>query len=616
MRARPLSLLLRPSRPPLALGIVVAAVSITAETLLAYPLRQLAPEISLGVVYLPGILVVSAGWGLALGAATAVLSTAAFDFFHVPPAGSFSPVDSREWAALATFLAVALLLSAVADLARTRAIEADERRGESDLAADMARLLLRTDDLCSALPDASRRLAQALGMSAAAIELESVAGDERRVAFALRNGPTELGTLLVPADVPHGTERRLRERVVPAVEALLRAAREREAMGSALAASRDELRLLAREQAALRRVATLVARAASPTEVFGTVAAEVGRLLGADATTLLRYEADGTTVLDVGGQSDLPVDLPGGGVGMRHAVQDDEVAATVLRTGSVARIETDDLPPGVLATFLREHGIRCSVGAPVVVDGRLWGVMIAAWTQDQPLPAATEKRMAQFTELVATAIANANGRAELAASRARVVSTADETRRRIERDLHDGAQQRLIHTVITLKLARQALGDEDGPGIAYLGEALEQAERATAELRELAHGILPGALNRGLRAGIESLISRVRLSVSVDVTAERLPPRLEATAYFIVAEALTNVVKHAGAGSARIMAVVDSGTLCVEVRDDGVGGARLEGSSGLLGLHDRAAAIGGELRVESPQGAGTIVAARLPIPKS
>jgi signal transduction histidine kinase len=224
--------------------------------------------------------------------------------------------------------------------------------------------------------------------------------------------------------------------------------------------------------------------------------------------------------------------------------------------------------------------------------------------------------MAQFTELVATAIANANSRAELAASRARVVSTADETRRRIERDLHDGAQQRLIHTVITLKLARQALGDADGPGIAYVGEALEQAERATAELRELAHGILPGALNRGLRAGIESLISRVRLSVSVDVTAERLPPRLEATAYFIVAEALTNVVKHAGAGSARIMAVVDSGALCVEVRDDGVGGARLEGSSGLLGLHDRAAAIGGELRVESPQGAGTIVAARLPIPKS
>jgi signal transduction histidine kinase len=223
--------------------------------------------------------------------------------------------------------------------------------------------------------------------------------------------------------------------------------------------------------------------------------------------------------------------------------------------------------------------------------------------------------VAQFTELVATAIANAESRSELAASRARVVATADETRRRIERDLHDGAQQRLVHTVITLKLARRALGDADGPAVELVEEALEHAERATAELRELAHGILPAALSRGgLRAGVETLVSRMRMPVSVDVTAERLPPALEATAYFVVAEALTNTAKHARANGAHVSAFVEDGALQVEVRDDGVGGARSDASSGLLGLRDRAAALNGELHVESPPGGGTVVAVTLPVP--
>jgi signal transduction histidine kinase len=222
--------------------------------------------------------------------------------------------------------------------------------------------------------------------------------------------------------------------------------------------------------------------------------------------------------------------------------------------------------------------------------------------------------MAQFTELVATAIANANSRAELAASRARVVATADETRRRIERDLHDGAQQSLTHTVITLKLTRRWLGDADGPLPELVDEALGHAERATAELRELAHGILPAVLSRGgLRAGIETLVGRVKLPVSVDVTADRFPETVEATAYFIVAEALTNVVKHADAGSADIRALVDGDALHVEVSDDGVGGAHVNGGSGLLGLSDRAAALNGELRVRSAPGAGTVVRVRLPI---
>jgi signal transduction histidine kinase len=206
-------------------------------------------------------------------------------------------------------------------------------------------------------------------------------------------------------------------------------------------------------------------------------------------------------------------------------------------------------------------------------------------------------------------------RAELTASRARVVAAGDEARRRIERDVHDGAQARMVSTVIALKLARRELGDATGPAVELVEEALAHAEGATGALRELAHGTLPGALSRGgLRAGIDALVSRIHLPVSVDVTAERLPPELEANAYFIVAEALTNAARHARAGKAQIAVVVDGDVLRLVVRDDGVGGARTDGSSGLLGLHDRAAALNGRLRVDSPPGEGTTIAATLPIP--
>jgi signal transduction histidine kinase len=271
-------------------------------------------------------------------------------------------------------------------------------------------------------------------------------------------------------------------------------------------------------------------------------------------------------------------------------------------------------PAGSLVEYLQRAGNSSVVASPIVVESHRWGAIVVS-TRHQPLPADTEQRMANFSELVAIVIANAESRAELTASRARVLAAADEARRRIQRDLHDGAQQRLVSTVVTLKLARQALGDATGPAVELLDEALAHAEAANGELRELAHGILPTALSHGgLRAAVDALVSRVRLPVSVEVTSERLPAALEATAYFIVAEAVTNAVRHARAGSARIVAVVDGGTLWLEVRDDGVGGARTDGSSGLLGLRDRAAALNGRLRVESPPGEGTVVAATIPIP--
>jgi signal transduction histidine kinase len=224
--------------------------------------------------------------------------------------------------------------------------------------------------------------------------------------------------------------------------------------------------------------------------------------------------------------------------------------------------------------------------------------------------------MEEFTELVATAIANIDARSELTASRARIVAAADEERRRVVRDLHDGAQQRLVNTVISVKLAQQALERDAGDASSLVAEALEHAECATHELRDLTHGILPTALTTGgLRAGVGALASRMPVPVQLEVLSERLPATIEATAYFVAAEALTNVAKHARAANAAVAVRVQDGTLRVEVRDDGVGGASPEGS-GLQGLRDRLAALGGQLEIECPTDGGTLVAAAIPIPTS
>src|SRR5256884_2577023 len=208
--------------------------------------------------------------------------------------------------------------------------------------------------------------------------------------------------------------------------------------------------------------------------------------------------------------------------------------------------------------------------------------MVAGWTQEQPVSAGAEARMAQFTELMATAIANGEARTEVAASRARIVATADEERRRVVRDLHDGAQQGLVLTVITLKLAHRAMQNGDEGALALLIEALDHAERAMSGLRELAHGILPPVLTQGgLRSGVDALTSRMSVPVETAVPADRLSAAVEATAYFVVAEALTNVAKHARAEHAAVTARVTDGALVVQVRDDGIGGARADGT-GLL----------------------------------
>jgi signal transduction histidine kinase len=248
-----------------------------------------------------------------------------------------------------------------------------------------------------------------------------------------------------------------------------------------------------------------------------------------------------------------------------------------------------------------------------VVNGRLWGAIAAGTTRPQPLPPDAEPRMAAFTELAGTAIANAQARTDLAASRARIVMTADEERGRVVRDLHDGAQQRLVHTIVVLEMALRSLDRDQHTAAPLIGEALEQAQIATNELRELAHGILPAVLARGgLRLGIESIVSRMSIPVDVDISVGRLAPAVEATAYFVVSEALTNVTKHARAERAAVSAHVEDGVLQLEVRDDGIGGARRDGT-GLIGLTDRLVAFDGSLRVVSPEQGGTVLAASIPI---
>jgi signal transduction histidine kinase len=398
------------------------------------------------------------------------------------------------------------------------------------------------------------------------------------------------------------------ERLPPDTEARLASFTELLATAIANAESRAGLARLAEEQAALRRAATLVAHGAPPEELFTAVVEEVGRVFPAENAALARYESDGTMMI-VAISEGLADRFP---VGSRWPLGGKNVSTVVFETGRSARIDSYGDASGRLGAAIRERGFTSSVGAPIVVEDRVWGLMTLSST-GQPLPADTEARLASFAELVATAIANAEARTELASSRARIVTATDEERRRLVRDLHDGAQQRLVHTIITLKLASRALQHDDKSAPELVADALDHAERANVELRELAHGILPAVLTQGgLRAGVDALASRMPVPTEIDVSVGRLPTVVEATAYFVVAEALTNVAKHARAGHARVTARIEDGTVQVRVRDDGVGGARPDGS-GLIGLADRLTALGGDLRVDSPAEGGTLVVAAIPV---
>ena len=397
----------------------------------------------------------------------------------------------------------------------------------------------------------------------------------------------------------------------PEAERRMPAFTELVATAIANAQARVELRAIADEQAALRRVATLVARGVPSGAVFDAVTEEIGRLLPADVTLLCRYDPDGY-LARVGEWSRAPDPIPRIS---RARLGGRNVASLVFETGRPARIDdfSDDTGPFALAW--RSAGLRSAVGTPISVAGRLWGVVVVTSMSAEPLPADTEARLSGFTELVATAIANADANAELKASRARIVATADQTRRRIERDLHDGAQQRLVTLALQVRAAQAKVPPQLDELTADLDRVAAGLSSALDELREIARGIHPGILAKGgLAPALNALARRSPVRVTLDMRLrERLPEHVEVTAYYVISEALTNVAKHAAASAVHVRVGTADGVLRLDVRDDGVGGADLARGSGLIGLRDRVEATGGTFRLESRRGEGTRLLIELPV---
>jgi signal transduction histidine kinase len=370
---------------------------------------------------------------------------------------------------------------------------------------------------------------------------------------------------------------------------------------------------LAEEQAALRRIATLVARGIPAAELFSAVADEVARLLPADSAYVAHFESESSfLVLAVGGRSaDRLV------VGVRGQVEPPGPIAAVVRTGRPARTDDFEAASPELKERVRRSGVRSSVVTPIVVEGHLWGVIVASSVRGL-FPVDTEGRMLNFTELVATAIANAESRSELAASRARIVAASDETRRRVERDLHDGAQQRLVTLGLALRSAQAELPQNLDEVRAELSDVGQGLTAVLDELREISRGIHPAILSEGgLGPALKTIARRSPIPVALDVRVEgRLPDGVEVAAYYVVSEMLTNTAKHAQASAVYVAVTPADGVLHISVRDDGVGGADPARGSGLVGLRDRVEALGGSIAFQSAKGAGTTVEVLLPLDRT
>lgn len=392
------------------------------------------------------------------------------------------------------------------------------------------------------------------------------------------------------AGFPAGTEDRLADFA------------ELTATAIANAAARDKLRRVADEQEALRRVATMVARGVGPDLVFAAVAEEVGALFDSDVTVIVRFEPDGEATV-MGGHGFAYLEP-----GVRGKLDRRFAQGPVRETGRAVRFDVDDAAWASLPETVRAEGVRSSVDVPIWVEGRIWGTIGVA-SRGERLASDTEQRMLEYTDLIAQAIANAEARSELAESRARLVAIADDTRRRIERDLHDGAQQRLVSLGLQVRAAQAEFGAELDRIAAGLTGALD-------DLREIARGIHPAILTEsGLAPALKAIARRSPVPVELDVRIPaRLPEPLEVTAYYVVAEALTNVAKHAHASVATVTVETAGEVLRVSVRDDGVGGATFARGTGLPGLKDRVEALGGRISIESGPAAGTTLRADLPLP--
>jgi PAS domain S-box-containing protein len=414
-----------------------------------------------------------------------------------------------------------------------------------------------------------------------------------------------------PEPLPPDTEQRMGDFADLVATAIANAATRAE-----LQASRDELSVLAEQQAALRRVATLVARGTPPSELYSAVADEMARCLHAGNASVSSFDDDMVTVVAVAAVTPAIKRAPL--VGERYPVLDgDNIATRVFHTGRPARLEGVEFQnaPGVIAEGLRRFGLRSTVGVPIIVDGRVWGMVALGWLRPEPLSPDTEARMSDFADLVGTAIANAATRAELIASRARIVAAADEGRRRLERDLHDGAQQRLVALGLQVRRAEASVP----PGLQaleeQLGDIVSGLTGVTADLQEISRGIHPAILSKGgFGPALKTLARRSAIPVILDLTIDqRLQDSVEVGAYYVVSEALTNAAKHSRATQVAVSGQTRDHTLSLSIHDDGIGGADMGNGSGLVGLADRVEALGGRMRIKSPAGRGTSLEVTIPL---
>lgn len=711
-----------PARP-LGVGVAVAAGFLAAEVLAVFALKKIAPENAFGALLLLGVLVVSAGWGFGLSIATSLASAAVYAYLHLEGRDSLAP-------ALVIFLTLAFLTNALVGQARLRAAEAEQRRQEADLAADLARVMLRAPALGPALQDAGRRFADVLGLPRATLTVEATPAAADELAIALLDGSDRTGTLLIPRDLSAATVRRV-HRMVPSLQALLASACDREVITAELEVSRRELerfftvasdllfigtgddgqarltrvnpaferalghsaaeltarplsefifqddreateaalaavpqsagatqfesrslrrdgtvrwldwnvvfdhgvlvggardtterkqeqerlRVARTQQAALRRVATLVARGAALADVYDVAVTELAHSLGVDHVTLLSFDGDDHVVVKAALKAE---NQPGFSAGERLSLDGDSLCERVRRTGRPAHVDDYGALSGEIAVRLRGLGVRAGAGAPLIVEGRTRGALVVGSSAPQGIPEGTGAHVGDFADLISTAIANAETRAELTASRARIVAAADEARRGFERDLHDGAQQRIVSLSLQLREAEAAT--EDDALRTQLSHVVNGLAGLHSDLQELSRGLHPAVLSRGgLKPAMRNLARRstVPVELTVDV-ARRLPEPVEVAAYYVVAEALTNVAKHAEAGSVAVEVGLDErpdgGTLLrLSVTDDGAGGATDGGGSGLVGLRDRVEALSGRLTVTSHPGDGTTISATIPV---
>jgi GAF domain-containing protein len=424
-----------------------------------------------------------------------------------------------------------------------------------------------------------------------------------------------LGGVAGSHELPGDIEGRLSDFADLVVTAIANAATREE-----LQASRDRSQALAEQQAALRRVATLVARGASPSEVLSAVAEEMVNCLHVENAGVVRYEADRS--ITIVSACVVPQLEKASLLGSRWSFEGANVSSEVLRTGRAARWNSTDNATGAQVAHSRKLGFRCAVGVPIFVDGRVWGLAVGSSTKPEPLPDDTEQRIGDFTDLAATAIANAatrdeliTTRDELIASRARIVAATDQARRRLERDLHDGAQQRLVTLGLRTRMAEAAVPAELDVLRSQLSDLASGLSVVSTELQEISRGIHPAILSDGgLGPALRTLARRCPIPPNIDVLVEgRLPESVEVAAYYVVAEALTNAAKYSQATNVKVCAEVKEATLCLSIQDDGIGGADSRKGSGLIGLKDRVEVLGGHLKVISPMGSGTSLCVTIPL---